>query len=50
MIDKLLVEFHGTSAPEIEVIQESSALDANIETAVRILQKNGESLESFAAL
>lgn len=40
MVDKLLVQFHDTSAPEEEVIEERSALDANKETAIRIIQKN----------
>lgn len=40
MIDKLLVQFHDTNQPEEEVIEERSALDADIETAIRIIQKN----------
>lgn len=37
MIDKLLLEFHETNLPEEEIIEERSALDANIETAIRII-------------
>jgi len=37
MIDKLLVQFHDTNLPEEEVIEERSALDADIETAIRII-------------
>lgn len=37
MIDKLLIQFHDTKEPEIELTVENSTLDANIETAVRII-------------
>jgi len=40
MVEKLLVQFHDTSMPEEEVIEERLALDADIETAIRIIQKN----------
>ena len=30
MIDKLLLQFHDTNMPEEEVIEERSALDANL--------------------
>lgn len=40
MIDKLLQQFHDTCEPEEEVIQDRSRLDANLETAIRIIQKN----------
>lgn len=39
-IDKLLAQFHDTSMPEEEVFEEKFVLEANMETAIRILQKN----------
>lgn len=39
-IDKLLVQFHETSLPEEEVLEDKFVLEANLETAVRIIQKN----------
>jgi len=40
MIDKLLEQFHDSSAPEEEVMEVRSTLEANMETAIRIIQKN----------
>jgi hypothetical protein len=40
LVDKLLMQFHDTNMPEEEIIEERSSLDANLETAIRIIQKN----------
>jgi len=39
-IDKLLVQFQETSLPEEEVLEDKFVLEANLETAIRIIQKN----------
>ena len=39
-IDKLLVQFQETSLPEEEVLEDKFILEANLETAIRIIQKN----------
>ena len=39
-IDKLLVQFHESSLPEEEVLEDKFVLEANLETAIRIIQKN----------
>lgn len=39
-IDKLLVQFRETSLPEEEVLEDKFVLEANLETAIRIIQKN----------
>lgn len=36
----MLIQFHDGCEPEEEVIQDRSKLDANLETAIRIIQKN----------
>lgn len=39
LVDKFLIELKQTTLPEEEIIQERSALDTNMETAIRIIQK-----------
>lgn len=39
-IDKLMVQFRETSLPEEEVLEDKFVLEANLETAIRIIQKN----------
>ena len=39
-IDKLLIQFHDTNQPEEEVVDFKFVLEANLETAIRIIQKN----------
>ena len=40
LIDRQLLQFQETCEPEEEVIQDRSKLDANLTTAIRIIQKN----------
>lgn len=39
LIDKFLLQFHGTAEPEEEVLEEKSLLDGNLEYAIRTIQK-----------
>lgn len=39
IVEKFLIDLKETSLPEEEVIEEKSALDTNMETAIRIIQK-----------
>jgi len=39
IVDKFLIDLKETNLPEEEVIEERSALDTNMETAIRIIQK-----------
>ena len=39
IVDKFLIELKETNLPEEEIIEERSALDTNMETAIRIIQK-----------
>lgn len=48
-IDKLLVQFHDTSLPEEEVIEYKAVLEANPETAIRIIQKNERGRQGIEA-
>ena len=43
IVEKFLIDLKETSLPEEESIEERSALDTNMETAIRIIQK----IESF---
>jgi hypothetical protein len=40
LVDKLLIDFHETSAPEEEVIIDRPMLEVNIEIMICLLQKN----------
>lgn len=39
IVDKFLIDLKETNLPEEEIIEERSALDTNMETAIRIIQK-----------
>ena len=39
IVDKFLIDLKQTNLPEEEIIEERSALDTNMETAIRIIQK-----------
>lgn len=39
IVEKFLLDLKETTLPEEEVIEEKSALDTNMETAIRIIQK-----------
>ncbi len=39
IVEKFLIDLKETNLPQEEVIQERSALDTNMETAIRIIQK-----------
>lgn len=39
IVDKFLIDLKETNLPEQEIIEERSALDTNMETAIRIIQK-----------
>ena len=39
IVEKFLIDLKQTNLPEEEIIQERSALDTNMETAIRIIQK-----------
>lgn len=39
IVDKFLIDLKETNLPEEEVIEERSALDTNMQTAIRIIQK-----------
>ena len=39
IVEKFLIDLKETNLPEEEIIQERSALDTNMETAIRIIQK-----------
>ena len=39
IVEKFLLDLKETTLPEEEIIEERSALDTNMETAIRIIQK-----------
>ena len=39
IVEKFLIDLKETNLPEEEIIEERSALDTNMETAIRIIQK-----------